>query len=513
MRRRDLSKVMFAAGTGLISQASHAQPAATPKRAPSAAEEKAAVVPADTDYPPGDLRRYGAVAGGDITRALLNAASQANQENGAAIYIASALGSSRITAGVTFDRPVSIFGDDYQNTVISTGADITVFTFNAGAAGSVVRDLHLAGKGPGANRPGILVRNCPCTNFTRIWVRRFGVGVRYAPGANSSYLNTIIASSIISNNEVNIDAQARTNQLALYQVTFGGGPSRIGIRVVDSSGLTIYGGDCEGVTVCCVDLDATTNAPAFWGGHLISGCDFEGNTCSEGDVRIGNTHAVRAVQLSNMTLAPGHGNRWFVNPLNCDGLLVLGCHIESGYASGDWINRTGNLTNLVSLGNGAELDGNTSSPVGHVYNNFATARAHPEPWRTPATFDPNYRGGASANQYAVLSSDLDVPDGHWYAGLDVMNVVKGGAPAPGVKVYARAMIGHNSRGPDLKVGAAYMQGDVDINGALGINGQATSGSQTATFAAGNKPGASGTRPARWLPIKLDGTIYYIPCWT
>ncbi|MBV8147018.1 MAG: hypothetical protein JO184_18660, partial [Gammaproteobacteria bacterium] len=62
-------------------------------------------------------------------------------------------------------------------------------------------------------------------------------------------------------------------------------------------------------------------------------------------------------------------------------------------------------------------------------------------------------------------------------------------------------------------GAAYMQGDVDINGALGINGQATTGSQTATFAAGNKPGAGAAGPARWLPIKLDGTLYYIPCWT
>src|SRR5205823_582839 len=290
------------------------------------------------------------------------------------------------------------------------------------------------------------------------------------------------------------------------------GPAKTGIRVVDSSGLTIYGGDCEGVTVCCVDLDSTVKGPPFFGGHVISGCDFEANTCSAGDIRIGNTHTVRGVQISNMTLSPGRGNRWFVNPLNCDGLLVSGCHIESGYDSGHWINRGGNLTNFVSLGNGVEIDNNSDSPIGHIYNNFDTSRGHPEPWRAPSAFDPHYQGGAAANEYAILSSDLNVPDGHWYAGLDIMNVSSGSAPAAGVKAYARAMIARNARGADLKVGAAYMQGDVDINGPIGVNGQATTGSHTATFTASNKPGSTATTPAKWLPVKLDGTVYYIPCW-
>jgi hypothetical protein len=512
MRRRDLSRVILGAGAGLITQPSVAQTPGAAGHARTAAEQKATIVPADPGYPPGDLRRYGAAPGGDITAALSSAASQANQQNGAAIYLASELGTCRLSSGVTFDRPVSVYGDDYQNTLITASADITMFTFNAGAAGSVVRDLHLVGQGPGATRPGILVRNCPSTNFERIWVRNFGVGVQYVPGGNSSYLNSIVASSIVSNNSVNIDAQAQTHQLALYQVTFGGGPAKIGIRVVDSNGLSVYGGDCEGVSVCCVDLDSTLKGPPFLGGHLISGCDFEGNTCSAGDIRIGSTRAVRGVQISNMTLSPGRGDRWFVNPVNCDGLLVSGCRIEAGYQEGQWINRAGKLTNFVSLANGAELDNNSDAPIGHVYNNFDTSRSHPEPWRAPTVFDRGYQGGAAANQYAIISSDLNVPNGHWYAGLDIMNVSAGGAPAVGVKTYARAMIARNARGADLKVGAAYMRGDVDIDGPLGINGQATTGSQTATFAASNKPGSAGTAPVKWLPIKLDGAVYYIPCW-
>jgi hypothetical protein len=41
----------------------------------------------------------------------------------------------------------------------------------------------------------------------------------------------------------------------------------------------------------------------------------------------------------------------------------------------------------------------------------------------------------------------------------------------------------------------------------------TTGTQTATFTATNKPGTATTAPSAWLPITGDGgTIYYIPLW-
>ena len=49
--------------------------------------------------------------------------------------------------------------------------------------------------------------------------------------------------------------------------------------------------------------------------------------------------------------------------------------------------------------------------------------------------------------------------------------------------------------------------------ALRVNTSATTGAQTATFTATNKPGTGTTAPSKWLPINLDGTKYYIPCWT
>jgi hypothetical protein len=45
-----------------------------------------------------------------------------------------------------------------------------------------------------------------------------------------------------------------------------------------------------------------------------------------------------------------------------------------------------------------------------------------------------------------------------------------------------------------------------------INNAATTGAQTATFAATNKPGTSTSAPAGWLPITCDGVQYYTPIW-
>lgn len=45
-----------------------------------------------------------------------------------------------------------------------------------------------------------------------------------------------------------------------------------------------------------------------------------------------------------------------------------------------------------------------------------------------------------------------------------------------------------------------------------LDTQATTGAQTATFTATNKPGSGTTAPDVWVPINLDGTVHYIPAW-
>lgn len=49
--------------------------------------------------------------------------------------------------------------------------------------------------------------------------------------------------------------------------------------------------------------------------------------------------------------------------------------------------------------------------------------------------------------------------------------------------------------------------------ALIANSTVVVGTQTATFAATNKPGVGTTAPTKWLPITCDGATYYLPLWT
>ncbi len=55
-------------------------------------------------------------------------------------------------------------------------------------------------------------------------------------------------------------------------------------------------------------------------------------------------------------------------------------------------------------------------------------------------------------------------------------------------------------------------GTLPGNSAIIINSSATTGAQTATFTATNKPGTATSSPAGWLPITCDGVQYYTPIW-
>ncbi len=60
--------------------------------------------------------------------------------------------------------------------------------------------------------------------------------------------------------------------------------------------------------------------------------------------------------------------------------------------------------------------------------------------------------------------------------------------------------------------ALELNGTLAGNSALIVNNSVTTGAQTATFAATNKPGTSSSAPAGWLPITCDGVQYYAPMW-
>lgn len=58
--------------------------------------------------------------------------------------------------------------------------------------------------------------------------------------------------------------------------------------------------------------------------------------------------------------------------------------------------------------------------------------------------------------------------------------------------------------------ALVVTGNAAGTAVVRLNTQATTGAQTASFAATNKPGAVNGSPQKWLPINADGTTYYVP---
>jgi hypothetical protein len=58
--------------------------------------------------------------------------------------------------------------------------------------------------------------------------------------------------------------------------------------------------------------------------------------------------------------------------------------------------------------------------------------------------------------------------------------------------------------------ALQLQGNQPGTPQLIVNDSATTGTQTATFTATNKPGTATSGPAGWLPVQCDGVQYYTP---
>jgi hypothetical protein len=62
------------------------------------------------------------------------------------------------------------------------------------------------------------------------------------------------------------------------------------------------------------------------------------------------------------------------------------------------------------------------------------------------------------------------------------------------------------------VQALTLQGAAAGTPLIIANNTVLVGTQTATFAATNKPGSATTPPTKWLPIICDGGTYFLPLW-
>lgn len=322
------------------------------------AETTASVTPTDYHYLPGDIRRYGALPDGstDCSAALSAAIAQAQTVSvaGAApVRVPGASQGWKLVTGVTaVGSPFAIYGDTGYYSYFHTPNDIAMLTIQdvQQHQGVILEAVGFIRSTPtGSTKAAIHVKNSSYCRFTGILVQKFNKGVLYEDTATlpqSCYLCSIEDSTIIESGAINIDCEKNTNNLTLRNVTFGAAP--IGLRFVDSTGLSVYGGDAEGCSTCKVDLDSVTLGTLQMGA-LISGCDFEASGCTAGDIRIGNTDTVAGVTLignyhSFIVDAP-----YPINPVRCSGLVVIDHAQSGGYATSPLIRQDGNLTNSVFL--------------------------------------------------------------------------------------------------------------------------------------------------------------------
>ena len=353
MHRRDVSRALLASVAGsaalLPRQADAQATCGEPCYPRTRAEMDAQITPVSLQYVPGDVRRYGARGDGSTNdspaiQQAIDASTYGSQKR---IYIPATLPGYRISSTINVSGAVSICGDSKFNTLLLPASDIPVFSLSDGDSDVTISDLQIFGTGSASNtQPAILFTNNQYCVLERLYITRCGWGVRFAPGSVASYENEIHSCKINSNIVGNIDAGTNTNLLYLYNVQFGSAP--FGVRIRDSMGLQIYGGDCEGCTTAGVDIDSTIGALPV--NAIISGVDFEGNRTSGGNIRIGASGTIRGVTVVGCYFQPGPGDAYAINPLNCDSLTVVGCTQVGGYTAAVWINLSGNLTNLTTIG-------------------------------------------------------------------------------------------------------------------------------------------------------------------
>lgn len=393
--------------------------------------------------------------------AIQNAINAAQVERGTVVFPTNkGFSNYNVDSVMSITQPITLVGKGVgvagsgtgPSAHIRTDDDISIFTISRTASGSVFRNLFIDNVGSSTGA-AIVYTNSNTNLMERVTVTGFSVGVRYEPGVaspQSSFLNTIRDSEIINNTSINIDAQKNTNALRLDGVTFGGGSSPTGLKVMTSNTLNLIGGDVEGTTSVAIDLDSELDIHV---GHLISGTHIEGNTASNGDIRIGATNPIRGITIVGVNFIPGVSADSGVNAIQGSGISIIGGTLHSGYAGS-------NLTVLGFARFAAAVEKYSIVGMSNVQTDDRDS------FRTPSTlifqaasaFDANYQDGTKYNLYKIDADDI-VANKNYYGDLSIIRVDVGTSPGAGAVQYALGGLISNGHGGAvnaraIKAGAA-----------------------------------------------------------
>lgn len=187
MRRRDISAVLFAsaAGSTLLAKQAQAQSCSLPCYPRTPAEISGSIMPSNFEFPPGNVKRYGATGNpsGDDTTAIA-VALQVNDE----VFFPP--GVYRIFAGLTLRPGMRIIGANKTTTTIEGWVhNMTMLSISGGHSNVEIRDITLYGRNTAqygfySNSPsqgsssGLILDNVVvsgCTH-TNIWIKYMTYG-------------------------------------------------------------------------------------------------------------------------------------------------------------------------------------------------------------------------------------------------------------------------------------------------------------------------------------------------
>lgn len=318
----------------------------------SAAEIAGSAVVVDYSKFYGNITRYGAVAGaGNVavtTTAWIAAVAQYAQ-GGSPVYIPGIQGTAwYVSTGTTINGNIELSGDNFQTSTLATLNDITILNVNGGT-GSRISNVGFQGKGSGATVAAIQLTDSPYSQFTRVYITLFGIGLRLVGSVGGNYSCSIYDCRMIGNLLIGLQAERNANDLTIINGAYAS--TAVGIQKVDAQRMLICGCDVENCTAVGIDIDATVGDARGQCGDVIQAVDFESNHTTAGNIRIGNTALVRGLVIVGGTFSPGTSDSWAINPVNSRDLMVFGSQILAGYTSDVWIRLAGsNNDGFIAFG-------------------------------------------------------------------------------------------------------------------------------------------------------------------
>jgi hypothetical protein len=262
VRRRDLAGALLAsaAGTTLVPQISRAQPTRAPSPYPQTeAEINAQVTPTNPDFPPGNVRRYGAGDGRTPDELAFQHACAAND----CVLVPS--GNYVFNSQVNVDRShITIIGENSGTGAVSirlahaAGRGAAAFRWNSWAADVQVSNLAILLKNPGTAQIGLRFAEVRRARITNCYIEgpsdKGGDTSAIQFDGTGTYSGDVdVENCYLTNHRLGVDLQRACTTVRILNCEICGiwrVPGTIGVKVSNHCiGVLISGNTFEGWAV------------------------------------------------------------------------------------------------------------------------------------------------------------------------------------------------------------------------------------------------------------------------